>query len=220
MGKNVYSLVLSDDIIRAADALACRLGMSRSALIDEILAEHLSVQTPQVQMKNILDSISRFFGDDMFRLQTATGSSGMLIKSPLPFKYKPTIRYSVELSCDGKYLGRLKVNFRTQNARLSEEMGRFISLLAKLETRYLSPYTDIYIEADNDKMTRMLAMPKTVDGEIVRDADSAAAAIADYIGFLDKIIKLYFSHLSERNTAVRYIDSEYANRMKSLNIII
>lgn len=39
MGKSVYSLVLGDEVIAAADRVAYQKNMSRSALINQILAE-------------------------------------------------------------------------------------------------------------------------------------------------------------------------------------
>ena len=38
MKKSVYSLVLSDDVVTAADKAATKRGLSRSALINEVLA--------------------------------------------------------------------------------------------------------------------------------------------------------------------------------------
>ena len=41
MKRSVYSLVLMDDVIKAVDEQAYRLGTSRSNLINQILAERL-----------------------------------------------------------------------------------------------------------------------------------------------------------------------------------
>lgn len=60
MSKSVYSLVLTDEIVRAIDSLAYRMNTSRSALIDRILAEKLSMQTPEIRMRNIMENISSF----------------------------------------------------------------------------------------------------------------------------------------------------------------
>ena len=46
MKKNLYSLTLSDDVVREVDALAHRMGTNRSALVNQILAEYVSVPTP------------------------------------------------------------------------------------------------------------------------------------------------------------------------------
>ena len=61
MSKSVYSLVLTDEIVRAIDSLAYRMNTSRSALIDRILAEKLSMQTPEIRMRNIMENIGSFF---------------------------------------------------------------------------------------------------------------------------------------------------------------
>ena len=59
MSKSVYSLVLTDQVVEAIDALAYTMGTSRSALIDRILAGHVSYTTPDMRINNIFDSVSR-----------------------------------------------------------------------------------------------------------------------------------------------------------------
>ena len=46
MKKNLYSLTLSDEVVREVDALAHRLGTNRLALVNRILSEYVSVPTP------------------------------------------------------------------------------------------------------------------------------------------------------------------------------
>ena len=41
MKKSVYSLVLSDDVVAAVDRTAYQQGVSRSAMINQILAEYV-----------------------------------------------------------------------------------------------------------------------------------------------------------------------------------
>ena len=41
MKKNLYSLTLSDEVVREVDALAHRLGTNRSALVNRILSEYV-----------------------------------------------------------------------------------------------------------------------------------------------------------------------------------
>lgn len=222
MSKSVYSLVLTDEIVRAIDSLAYRMNTSRSALIDRILAEKLSMQTPEIRMRNIMENIGSFFDDEIFRLQTAAGDGGMLIKSPLPYKYKPTIRYSVELLREDRYLGRLKVSFRTQNMALMELMNDFLTCFANIERRYLSRFDgiDVVMQIDNDKMVRMLNKPLIKDGRSVSDPNLIAEAIADYVNFLDRAIKLYFENADNRKQAVSLVDSLYNERIKTLKVIL
>ena len=47
MKKSVYSIVLSDDVIDKIDELAYRTNTSRSNLINQILADHVSYTTPE-----------------------------------------------------------------------------------------------------------------------------------------------------------------------------
>lgn len=155
-------------------------------------------------------------------MQTAAGDGGMLIKSPLPYKYKPTIRYSVELMREGKYLGRLKVSFRTQNAALVTLMNDFLTCFASIERRNLAQFTDIDIimQIDNDKMTRMLNKPILKDTRKVSDPNLTAKAIADYVSFLDRTIKLYFENADNRKQAIALIDAAYKEHMKAVKVIV
>lgn len=51
--ENLYSLTLSDDVVREVDALAHRMGTNRSALVNQILAEYVSVPTPERRWNDI-----------------------------------------------------------------------------------------------------------------------------------------------------------------------
>ena len=96
MKKSVYSLVLMDNVVEAIDDMAYRMNTSRSNLINQILAEHVSYITPERRMKDVFECL-RSIMDNHFQIQ-GQGSEAMLsIRSPLRFKYKPTIRYRVEL---------------------------------------------------------------------------------------------------------------------------
>ena len=57
MGKSVYSLVLMDEVVDAIDQMAYRNNTSRSNLINQILAEHVSLATPEKRMKDVLSLI-------------------------------------------------------------------------------------------------------------------------------------------------------------------
>ena len=53
MSKSVYSLVLSDDVVAQIDCAAYALGTSRSNLINQVLAEYVSLITPEKRRKDI-----------------------------------------------------------------------------------------------------------------------------------------------------------------------
>ncbi len=53
MKKSIYSLVLMDEVVEAVDRMAYAMHTSRSNLINQILAEHLSCVTPEMRMQEI-----------------------------------------------------------------------------------------------------------------------------------------------------------------------
>ena len=51
MNKSVYSLVLSDEIVQEIDRMAYEAGASRSAMINQILADYVRYTTPEKRMR-------------------------------------------------------------------------------------------------------------------------------------------------------------------------
>ncbi len=118
MNKSIYSLVLSDDVVDAVDALARTEGMSRSAMINRILAERVAYTTPEMRLRDILQSLARSMNGEFMLAEPPTGST-LSARTSLKYRYKPTVKYSVEIySENGKRAGELRVSFRTQNAQL------------------------------------------------------------------------------------------------------
>ena len=62
MKKTMYSLMLAEDVIAAIDRLAEEKGTNRSNLVNQILAEYLSMTTPEKHVQNIFDIIERIIG--------------------------------------------------------------------------------------------------------------------------------------------------------------
>ena len=56
--KNIYSLVLSDDVIDEIDSMARSAGLSRSAMVNQILAEKTRCITPEMRVKHERDTRS------------------------------------------------------------------------------------------------------------------------------------------------------------------
>ena len=56
MKKTVYSLVLDDEIVEKVDLLAYRRGISRSQMINRILAERVSHETPEQRMETVFQA--------------------------------------------------------------------------------------------------------------------------------------------------------------------
>ena len=63
MEKSLYSLLLSDDVVSEIDRQALRAGLSRSALVNRILAEYASIQTPEMRIDSIFRQMEDLLGD-------------------------------------------------------------------------------------------------------------------------------------------------------------
>ena len=84
MGKSVYSLVLMDEVVDAIDQMAYRNNTSRSNLINQILAEHVSLATPEKRMKDVFTSLEQFM-DELAEngygaISRKTGASEALVR--------------------------------------------------------------------------------------------------------------------------------------------
>lgn len=213
MKKTLYSLMLSDEVVREVDALAHRMGTNRSNLINQILAEYVDLVTPERRINDVLSTIEQLMrpSGDLVPF-FAPNSFSMSLKSSLEYKYRPTVKYEVELyRGGGESIGELSVVFRTQSAALIEAMTGFFRLWKQIEDAHLRPLTGARIEYAlyDGRFTRSLAAPDRDCG-----AEELAGAISEYIRLFDRLMKstlsgrldaheveaAYFSHM--RNSAV------------------
>ena len=213
MSKSVYSLVLTDQVVEAIDALAYTMGVSRSALIDRILASHVSYTTPEMRINNIFDSVSRLMAQRSGFIVQESGDRMMSIRSSLKYKYKPTLRYSLQLlRSSEKTEGELKVSFRTQSAELIARMEEFLRLWAALEDKYIvSSLPDgIRYVIEDGRFTRSFTLP---DGYRDKSDEEIAAAITAYIHMFDDVLKVYFANL-DSGTAAEAAVQRYSEYLK------
>lgn len=204
MKKSVYSLVLSDAVIRAADKEACRLGTSRSNLIDQILARQLSCMTPEMRMRDIFDSLS-VLADHSLQIQQQRSSSLMTLRTALEFKYRPTVNYKVELDrIPDRYIGTLRVHIRTQNENLINMFNSFFVYRARAESaltaaRGVEGYT---CELMPGSFTRRLFSPDL-------DEEKTGEAMSEYINDLNNAVQLYFSQPQRFEEYIPQLEAKY-----------
>ena len=188
MGKNIYSLVLSEEVVRAIDARAHRMGTNRSALIDQILADYVSVSTAEGMIRRIFGDMSRLLSDGGELVPHYEPSqSSISLKSSLDYKYRPTVRYEVSLDRRNGTEGELSVTFRTQSAPLLAAMTEFFRLWCRVEEAVLPPrlYGAIAYVLSDGRFVRTLSLPE--------GAENAAETISDYVGLMDRSMKGYLS---------------------------
>lgn len=184
MKKQLYSLMLNDDIVREVDRLAHLNGTNRSNYVNRILAEYVNMTTPERRVNDIFEAVGRLL-EPMPELVPFfnPNASTLSLKSALVYKYRPTVRYEVELHRgDSPVLGTLSVIFRTQSQTLIADMTRFFRLWKAIEDSYLEE-KPVYALYDG-RLTRELPAPKREC-----TTQELAESIASYIGLFDRCLK-------------------------------
>ena len=192
MKKTLYSLMLNDEVVREVDLLAHRMGTNRSALINQILAEYVNYTTPERRINDVLSAIEQLMGPSSDLVPFfAPNTYSMSLKSSLEYKYRPTVKYEVELfRGEEENIGELSVVFRTQSRALISVMTEFFRLWKSIEDAHLAPLVGhkprfaLY----DGRFTRSISAP-------VHDCttDQLASALSEYIKLFDKLMKAYVS---------------------------
>ena len=212
----MYSLILAEDVINAIDKLAEEENTNRSNLINEILAEYVSVTTPEKRINDIFHGIEDLFkqltGQQVYYQQH---DNTLSIKSALEYRYRPTIRYEVELyRAQGGTVGELKVNFRTQSPQLLNRLTEFFALWTRLEELYVARYfegAEINYTLDETRWTRTLKVPRnTLYGQV-----ELSRAITDYVRTFDRLMKKRLS-----GAAATEIENDYLDALNGGMLII
>lgn len=188
MKKTLYSLMLNDEVVREVDALAHRMGTNRSNLINQILAEYVNYTTPERRINDILSAVEALMQPSRELVPFfSPNSMSMSLKSSLEFKYRPTVKYEVELFRGGEVsIGELSVVFRTQSLPLIHGMSDFFRLWKTIELAHLTPLTGIvhdYALYDG-KFVRSIAAP-----DRPCTTDELANALSEYITLFDRLMK-------------------------------
>ncbi len=215
MKKTLYSLMLSDEVIREIDLLAHRKGTNRSSLVNQILAEHVKLQTPEQRVGDIFSEIEQLMSATQIIPQVNAGAPYMALRSCLEYKYRPTVRYEVELfpSERNGSIGNLSVVYRTQSSALLEALTSFFELWCRIESKYLPMKVGYMLE--DGRFTRTLLFPTASERHEIASTE-LAEAISDRIRLFDRLLKGYIAgRLSHEEAA-----NEYAAELGRQKIII
>ncbi|MBQ7689111.1 MAG: hypothetical protein IJT27_07850 [Clostridia bacterium] len=214
MSRTLYSLMLNEDLVREVDRLAHRMGTNRSNMVNSILAEYLHFTTPEQRINEILSGVERLLlPANEFVPFLAPGAMSLSLKSSLEYKYRPTVKYEVQLfRGGGGTLGELHVIFRTQSAGLLSEMAAFFRLWKAVEEPLLSaagvqPDYALY----DGKFTRSIAVPRNEP-----DTETLADAISGYIRTFDRCMKRCLSGEYD----VSDVRREYASYLEKTGLYI
>lgn len=220
MKKSVYSLILSEEIISKLDSIAYSYRTSRSNYINQVLAEHISYITPEQKIKDILDAVKEFLQtDDRYTFVAMNSNSYMDIRSALNYKYRPSIRYCVELTpiVSGPFC-RLKAQVRTQSRSLILDITKFFKLWESIEIK------EFFKEAKVDEVCyfndvcyyRNLCL--NVNKNITSEQD-LGKAVAEYITTLNSALNVYLENSINERQAVRMVLGIFRRYAETANII-
>ena len=205
MKKSVYSLVLSDDVIAAVDRAAYQNGLSRSAMINRILAQAVSYTTPEQRMSEIFSQVERLLNGEVFQSLSQPSDSMMSLRSALAYKYNPNVRYSVELYPDRPGEGELRVSLRSQSSALILYLGQFFRLWAKIEQAYVGG-ADCVIQ--DGKYARRLKLPARVSHR------EQGAVLAGYIRAMEQGLRGFFHSLDDPRQAAVAVERACQDYLK------
>ena len=215
MAKRLYSLMLNDEVVRAVDYEAHRLGTNRSALIDRVLAEHFEVPTVQKMINDIFGEIDELLSSaEGFNTFFAPDSQTFSVKSALSYKYRPTLKYELTLdNTSSQKLGDISVIYRTQSLMLLSDLREFFKLWSSIEQSVLEKNKAEKIDYAlyDNRFVRSVVLPKDKN----YSAAQIAEALSEYVEVLDRSLKAYLNGAQDRE-----IVEAYADYIKKTNLTI
>ena len=135
----------------------------------------------------------------------------MSLKSSLSYKYRPTVKYEVDLSNgDAQTMGSLNIVFRTQSAALISAMTSFFRLWVQIEDKCLAPLlgSSISCALYDGRFVRPLAMP--------RGKALTADAISAYGQLFDRLLKGYL----DGSLSASDVEMAYRGDLRSRTLLI
>ncbi len=196
MGKSVYSIVLDDAVVRAVDHYAGSCGISRSAAINRILAQHVQMDTGEQAVRQIFDALQQMAQGTALQMLSASEAQ-MQLRSPLRYKYNPTVRYQFELSPQHPTdMGLFRVGLRTQNAALLDCLEQFYRLWCLFEQHYCVNGEQICAQIENGRFVRVLRqIPQPLSTQ------QQGQLLAGYAALFDRCLKAFFEDPTQQGAA-------------------
>ena len=133
---------------------------------------------------------------NIFRVQLQASDAMISLHSALQYKYRPTVRYRVELLRipTESSIGWLKISCRTQNQALLHSMQQFFRFWMHLELQTYPAYRtipELYVLTENGMVRRLLR-------HNLETEEAVADAISSYISNFDRLLKQYFAGLQQQ----------------------
>ena len=204
-----------DDVVEAIDRLAYERNTNRSNLINQILAENVNFVTPEMRMRDIFTELENILSESCYQILDRSSDSMFALRSPIRYKYRPMINYTIELFREPKdIVGRLKVSFRTSSRNFTDAVENFFIRWIRMENDCLSEVHPEGVPSDFENAKYIRGFLKVSDENELTEND-IAVAIGEYIKVLDKCIKFYFEHLEDEELIEKMIHTSYKEYLES-----
>lgn len=204
-----------DDVVEAIDRLAYERNTNRSNLINQILAENVNFVTPEMRMRDIFTELENILSESCYQILDRSSDSMFALRSPIRYKYRPMINYTIELFREPKdIVGRLKVSFRTSSRNFTDAVENFFTRWIRMENDCLSEVHPEGVPSDFENAKYIRGFLKVSDENELTEND-IAVAIGEYIKVLDKCIKFYFEHLEDEELIEKMIHTSYKEYLES-----
>ncbi len=209
MSKSVYSLILSDEIILLLDKIAYKKGLSRSNMVNFVIAEYLSFETPEMRTADIVSNMQAIVDKSQSLKFLAQQSNNFAsICSAINYKYNPTVKYTVELfKNDKNCLGELKVTLRSTSEQLLNAINKFYWLFVSLEKKHLG---QVDCTVDKEKFFRKLNICKANE----LNAKTVSELITCYVKNFNTLLNMYFTNLDNIEETYPKIEEVYLKNLK------
>lgn len=215
MAKSIYSLVLDDEVISLIDGMAYEQGMSRSALINRVLAEKVGYSTHEMRTRDIFRRMEDMLERSLLPMLGESGDTTLRLRSAISYKYNPTVKYTVALDSAGRGIGELRVQVRSRSDGFTLMLLQFFRLWAKLEEAYIGK-TDVSFEPG--RLTRRLVPHMRKDGQPVETVDGSN--IAAYVNAFDGAMKAFFAAVSDPADASAAAEAQMSDYVRNNEIIM
>lgn len=208
MTKSLYSLILNDEIIRRIDEAALIRNTNRSNLINQILADYVSYTTPEKRINTIFSHINKLITGSVFEESPEINGRNMFLKTSLQYKYRPTIKYCVELCRTNEQSpGKLKVLYRIHSEELLYKLNNFFSDFIEIEKKFLVNRGAEY-ELSDGKFVRTFILSSNAHFS----SEEIAKAINDYVIMFDSMLKTYLDNGFKSLNQMEHVYSLYASK--------
>ena len=205
----MYSLILTDEVVEKIDEMAYQQGMSRSQMIDHLLAREAGLYTPEQRtrmlVKETADRVSTVLPS--LKLQIRSNWGSMEMATYVRYKYNPSVKYSFDIvTAGGQPVGCLRLSSRTTSTEVQTLLNQYLDTLSRIDAAGAKLFL-IEPASSGRIFTRNVLLPRLFTN--ADDIEAAADHLSLYISLLEKTMQTYFRTLGDPDLQKTELISAY-----------